>query len=255
MSLIKKNEMFLLEEIVKKNFSSKYKDSVLGIFWTILQPLLMMALFTIVFSTLFSRNIDHYPAFFLTGWCAYTFFSSTISVSMNALKFNKSILQRIPTPKYIFVLGGIISEFLNYIIMLILLIAIMIITHVPFHLTIILSIIPIISLLIMITGLSLILSIICVYYSDVKHLWGVVSLMFMYGSAIFYPVTIIPEPYRQYILLNPLLWIIQQLRSFILFGQVPPISNMINSILLSVIILIFGLIVFKKYENKVVMKF
>lgn len=253
MSLIKKNEIFLLEEIVKKNFSSKYKDSVLGILWTILQPLLMMALFTIIFSTLFGRNVENYPTFFLTAWCAYMFFSSAISISMNALKSNKYILQKMPVPKYIFVLGSIISEFLNYIIMLILLVVIMIITHVPFHLTIILSVIPIISLLIMITGLSFMLSIVCVYYSDIQHLWSVITLMLMYASALFYPIEIIPEPFRQYMLLNPLLWIIEQLRCFILYGQFPPIGNMVNSILLSIIILVFGLIIFKKYENKVAM--
>lgn len=249
------NNLFLLEEIVKKNFSSKYKDSFLGILWTILQPLLLMILFTIIFSTLFKKKVEYYPAFFLTAWCTYMFFSSSISISMNVLKSNKNILQRIPAPKYIFVLGSVISEFLNFIIMLILLVAIMIITHVPFHLTIILSVIPIISLLIMITGLSLMLSIVCVYYSDVKHLWSVFSLMLMYASALFYPIEIIPEPYRHYLLLNPLLWIIDQLRCFILYGQFPLIFTVVNSLLLSVIIFVLGLIVFKKYENKVVMNF
>ena len=73
MRLIKKNDMFLLEEIVKKNFSSKYKESLLGVMWTILSPLLMMALFTIVFSTLFSRNIDNFAVYFLCGWCLFHF--------------------------------------------------------------------------------------------------------------------------------------------------------------------------------------
>ena len=256
MSSIKKNDIFLLEEIVKKNFSSKYKDSVLGVMWTILSPLLMMALFTIIFSTIFGRNIQNFPVYFLSGWCLYQFFNSSISVSMNALKGNKSILQRTPAPKYIFVLGSILSEFLNYLIMLILLVVIMFITHAPFHFPIIFcSIIPIILLFVMIVGLGLILSIACVYYTDIKHLWSVISLMFMYASAIFYPMDIIPEPFRGYMMLNPLYWAINQFRCFVYHGIAPNGINLINFLLLSLIILICGIIVFKKYEDKVVTKF
>ena len=256
MSSIKKNDIFLLEEIVKKNFSSKYKESVLGVMWTILSPLLMMALFTIIFSTLFGRTIDNFAVYFLSGWCLFQFFNNSISASMNALKGNKSILQRTPAPKYIFVLGGILSEFLNYLIMLILLVSIMFITHATFHFPIIFcSIIPIISVFLMIVGLGLMLSIACVYYTDIRHLWSVISMMFMYASAIFYPMEIIPEPFRGYMMLNPLYWIIDQFRCFVYKGILPNGISLINSLLLSLIILICGIIVFKKYEDKVVTKF
>ena len=256
MRLIKKNDMFLLEEIVKKNFSSKYKESLLGVMWTILSPLLMMALFTIVFSTLFSRNIDNFAVYFLSGWCLFQFFVNSISVSMVALKDNKSILQRTPAPKYIFVLGAILSEFLNYLIMLILLVVIMFITHAPFHFPIIFcSIIPIISLFIMVVGLGLMVSIACVYYTDIRHLWTVLSMMFMYASALFYPIEIVPEPFRRYLLLNPLYWAIDQFRCFVYQGIALNPINLINFLLLSLIILICGIIIFKKYEDKVVTKF
>ena len=256
MNSIKKNDIFLLEEIVKKNFSSKYKDSILGVLWTILSPLFMMALFTIVFSTIFARNIDNFAVYFLCGWCLFHFFTSSISSSMDALRGNKAILKRTPAPKYIFVLGGILSEFLNYLIMLILLVVIMFITNAPFHFPIIFcSIIPIISLFIMIVGFGLMLSIACVYYADIRHLWGVISLMLMYASAIFYPMDIVPEPFREYMLLNPLYWAIDQFRCFVYLGIAPNVFNVINFLLLSLIILICGIIVFKKYEGKVVTKF
>lgn len=255
MNLIKKNEIFLLEEIVKKNFSSKYKDSILGIFWTILNPLLMMALFTIIFSTIFNRNIVNFPIYFLTGWCTFMYFTNSISTSMMALKGNKNILQKTPAPKYIFVIGAIISEFLNFLVMLLLLIIIMIITHAPFYWTMVLSIIPIISLSILISGIGFILSIACVYYTDIKHLWTVLSMVFMYASGIFYPMDIIPEPFRSYITtLNPLYWTIDQFRCFIYLGQIPGMHSIINFILISLIILVFGVIMFKKYENKVTLK-
>lgn len=256
MNFIKKNDLFLLEEIVKRNFSSKYKDSVLGILWTILSPLLMMALFTIIFSTIFGSRIENFQVYFLCGWCLFNFFTSSITASMNSLKGNKNILQRTPAPKFIFILGGIISELLNLIIMLILLVIVMFITHAPFHTSImIFSVIPLISLLIMITGLGLTLSVACVYYSDIQHLWGVVSIMLMYASAIFYPMSIIPEGYRQYLLLNPFFWIVDQFRCFTYYGIIPQLGYVINSLLISTIILVIGIIIFKKYERNVTMKF
>ena len=256
MKLFTKNELFLLEEIIKKNFVSKYKGSVLGVMWTILSPLLMMALFTIIFSTIFERNIENFPVYFLCGWCTYQFFAASISASMSSLKANQNILQRTPTSKYIFVLGGILSEFLNYVIMLMLLIGVMVVTKTPFHfLFMLFSFVPIFSMLVMVTGLGLILSIANVYYTDVQHLWSVLSMFLMYASAIFYPMSIIPEPYRQYLVLNPIYWIIDQLRCFLYHGIIPYYVYLSNSLILSFIILIVGIIIFNKYESKITMKF
>ena len=254
MNFVDTNKFFLLEEIVKRNFSAKYKDSVLGILWSVLKPLLVMMLLTIVFSTLFAGSVGNYPVYLLSGRCIYDFFVGAVGVSMMSIKGNAHILEKTPAPKYIFVLGSIISEFLNFIISLIILFGVMLVTNATFHITIPLLIIPLIPLVLMIIGVSLTLSILCVYYTDVHHLWGVVSLMIMYASAIFYPMDIIPEAYRQILMLNPVFWIIDQFRCFVDYGVFPNMMSIVNSVLLSLIILIFGIIVFKKYEKKVVMK-
>lgn len=256
MNLLNKNEFFLLEEVVKKNFAAKYKDSVLGIFWSILKPLLIMAMFTIIFSTIFGQRIANFPVYFLSAKCIFDFFNGAVMVSMNSIKGNKTILKMTNSPKYIFILGSVFSEFLNFIISLILLVAVMIVTNAPFYFSVLpVAIIPILSLLIMVTGLGLMLSIICVYYTDITHLWSVISLLLMYGSALFYPMSIIPEPYYSYMILNPIYWIIDQFRSIIYYGFIPQGIYMLNSLLLSSIILVMGLIIFKKYEKRVIMKF
>ncbi|MEE0935868.1 MAG: ABC transporter permease [Methanobrevibacter sp.] len=255
MNFIEDKDLFLLGEIVKKNFFSKYKDSVLGIFWTILKPLLMTVLFTIIFSTVFGRNIENFPVYFLSGRCIFEFFNGAVSVSILSIKGNKNILQKTAAPKYIFVLGSIISEFLTFLIYLILLFMVMIVTHAQFYLTMPLAVIPIISLIIMTTGVGLMLSIANVYYTDIQHLWGIVSIMIMYASALFYPMDIVPEPYCHYMMLNPIFWIIDQFRHFIYLGGMPQFFNVLNSLLLSTIILVCGIIIFKKYEKNVTMRF
>lgn len=256
MILIKKNELFLLEEIVKKNFAAKYKGSVLGILWSVIKPLVIMILMTIIFSTVFSRSIENYPIYLLSGKCIYDFFSAGTNLSAISLKGNQNILKKTDAPKHIFVLGSILSEFVNFLISLMILVSVMIVTNSTFHLgTMFLSIITIISLLLMMIGLGLILSISSVYYTDVEHLWSLVMYLQMYACAIFYPMDIIPEPYHQYMILNPFYWIIDQFRSFVVYGVIPNYTYILNSILLSSIVLVFGIIIFKKYEKVVTMKF
>ena len=253
--MLNKNGIFLLEEIIKKDFAAKYKDSVLGILWSVLKPLFIMVLLTIIFSTIFGNQIENYPVYFLSGKCIYDFFTAATSISVTTIKRNKNILKSTSAPKHIFVLGSILSEFMNFIITLIILVFVMIATHAPFHITIPLAIIPLISLLISIIGIGLILSIVCVYYTDVEHLWAVVVSLGMYASALFYPMDIIPEPYHSLLVLNPLYWIIDQFRLLAVYGTIPNIIYMINSLWTSTIILVIGLIIFKKYEKKVIMKF
>lgn len=249
------NKIFLLEEIIKKNFAAKYKDSLLGILWSILKPLLIMIILTIIFSTLFGRTIENYPVYLLSGKIIYDFFNSGTSIAMNAIKGNKNILQRTAAPRYVFVIGSVISESLNFFITLIILIAVMIVTKAPFHIeTIPLAILPLLFLVLMITGIGSVLSILCVYYTDIKHLWSVVTMMLMYGCAIFYPMDIIPEPYHKYMILNPLFWIIDQFRDLAIYGVVPNTLNMINAFILAMTLLVFGVIVFKKFEKRITIK-
>lgn len=255
MNFMNRKELFLLEEVVRKDFSSKYKDSKLGLIWSVLNPLLMVITLTIVFSTMLGKGIENYPVYLISGRYIFSYFTTTVGGSMGIIKSNKNVLKRTAAPKYIFVLGKIISEFINSIISFILLIIIMIVTGAPFHFLLIpFSIIPVISVTFMITGFSFMMSIVASYYSDVKHLWRVFSQMLMYCSAIFYLMDRIPEPYRQYLLLNPLYWAINQFRSFMVFGVVPDLLNIINLILLSLIIFVIGIIIFEKYENKVILK-
>ena len=256
MNILNTNHLFLLHELVKKNFSSKYKDSSLGILWSLLRPLLIMMVFTIVFSTVFGRSIKNYPVYYLVGRTVLDFFNGSITSSMNALRGNRNILIQTAAPKHIFVLASVITEFLNYLISLILVVGVMIATHAPFYFnTIPYMIIPVISLIMMTTGFSLVVSILAVYYSDIIHLWGVVSLLILYTSAIFYPMDIISEPFRSYAILSPVFWIIDQVRDYVYLGTMHSMSNTINSMLLSIIILIFGIIVFQAYRDRVSKRF
>ena len=248
------SEHFLLKQLVRKNFTSKYKDSILGILWSFINPLLTMLLLTAIFSTIFSHNISNYPVYFLAGRCIYDFFSSGTQIAMKSIKGNAGILKRIYVPRHIFAVGGVCSEFINFLISLIILVAVMYLTGLALNPIDILVIVPIVILFVMIMGVGLILSIVCTYFRDIEYLYNIFTMLLMYACAIFYPMEIIPEPLRSYAELNPVYMVIDQFRDIVMYNVVPNIMSIINSALFAAIVFVLGIIIFKKYQKRITLE-
>ena len=256
LELLKKgtSENFLLRQLIKKNFTSKYKDSVLGILWSFLNPLIQMAILTAIFSTIFARSIENFPVYFMAGRCVLDFFNAGTKSAMTSIKRNRSILQKIYVPRYIFALGNICSEFLNFLMSLIVMIAIMFATKSPFYFMSLFAIIPIATLFILITGVGLILAIVCTKFTDMEYLYKIFTSLLTYACAIFYPMSIVPQPVRGYMELNPIYGIIAQFREFIMFGRFPSQKIMITTFVFSIVIFIIGIILFRKYQDKLTLE-
>ena len=256
LDLLKKgtSENFLLKQLIKKNFTSKYKDSVLGILWSFLNPLITMAILTAIFSTVFARNIENFPVYFMAGRCVLDFFNAGTKSAMTSLKRNRSILQKIYVPRYIFALGNICSEFLNFLMSLIVMIAIMIVTKAPFYPKSIFAIIPVAILFILIIGVGLILAIVCTKFTDIEYLYKIFTQLLMYACAIFYPIDIVPQPVRGYMELNPVYGIIAQFREFIMYGRFPSQRIMMTTFIFSIVIFIIGIYIFRKYQDKITLE-
>lgn len=245
------SENFLLTQIIKKNFSSKYKDSVLGIFWSVLKPLLYMVMMTVIFSTIFKR-IDNFAVYFLSGYSLYQFFVSATNVSMFSLKNNKSILEKVKTSRYIFAIGGIFTEFINLLITLALLAVIMFVTKAPFYPTAIYGIVTIAILTVTIIGVGLILAILNSYFSDIGHLYGIFTIFLMYASAVFVPMESIPAWAAKYLSLNPLYQCIFQFREVVMYGHQLPMQSVIYTIICAIILFVAGVIIFNRFQDKVI---
>jgi lipopolysaccharide transport system permease protein len=248
------SENFLLKQIIKKNFTSKYKDSFIGVLWSFLNPLIEMALLTAIFSAVFARSIENFPVYFLTGRIVINFFNSGTKIAMNSIKANRSIFNKIFVPRYVFALGGICSEFLNFLMSIIVLIAIMILTQAPFYPMALLSVIPIGVLFMLITGIGLMLAIVCTKFSDIAYLYKIFTSLLVYACAIFYPITSVPQPMRGYMELNPVYGIIAQFRCFVMEGQFPSTRLMLTTFAFSLIIFIIGILVFRKYQNRITLE-
>ena len=248
------SENFLLKQIIRKNFTTKYKDSALGILWSFFNPLITMALLTAIFSSVFTRSIENFPVYFLTGRCVIDFFNSGTKIAMTSLKKNSSILNKIYMPRYIFAVGGVCSEFINFLMTLIVVIVIMLVTRAPFYPLALFSVIPIGILFLLIMGVGLILSILCTKFTDIEYLYRIFTSLLIYACAIFYPIDIVPQPIRQYMELNPVYGIIAQFREFVMYGRFPSTKLMLTTFVTSLIIFIIGVLLFKKYQNRITLE-
>ncbi|PAV06431.1 ABC transporter [Methanobacterium bryantii] len=244
---------YLLVELVKRDIKIKYRRSVLGIFWSFLNPLLMMIVLTLIFSTIFKRNIENFPVYLLTGKIVFDFYAGGSIAAMKSIKRNASIIKKVYVPKYMYSLSSVLSNFVTFALSLIVLFGVMIVTNAPFTIYILFAILPIFLLLLFTIGVGLILASITVFFRDIEHLYDVFITMLLYGSAIFYPVEIIPESYRFLFELNPVFALISLCRDSFTYGRIFELNTLLYASVVSVVLFILGILLFYKYQDKFIL--
>lgn len=243
----------LLRELVVRDIKLKYRRSILGLLWSLLNPLLMMIVLTIIFSSLFKRNIDNFPVYLLTGRMIFVFFSETTNQAMMSIISNSSLIKKVYLPKYILPLSKALSSYINLMFSLLALIIVMIVTKIKITWVLILFPLPLIYTLIFSIGVGLVLSTYAVFFRDLVHLYSVLLTAWMYFTPIFYPVEIIPERYLFLVKSNPLYYIVQCFREIVLYGRIPSLSLNLICLAIAIITLFFGLIIFYKNQNKFIL--
>lgn len=243
----------LLWEFVKKDIKLKYRNSFLGILWSMLNPLLIMLVLTFLFSTLFKNKIPNFPVYCLSGRLIYDYFAQATNQSMNSITGKSSLIKKIYVPKYLYTLSKVISSFIIFLISLIPLIVIMIVTHVKITKVFLLSFYPLICLFFICLGVGLVLATINVFFRDMQHLYSVILMIIMYASAIFYSADIVNPKYVFILNLNPIFPVIKVFRDCVLYGQITAYYSWILCAIYAVLSVIIGLIVFYKKQDKFIL--
>lgn len=243
----------LLIELVKRDIKIKYRRSVLGIFWSFLEPLLFMIVLTIIFSTLFKHTIPNYPVYLLTGRLVFEFYAQGTGSSMNSIIKNAPIIKKIYVPKYMYILGVTFSSLITFMLSLIVLFIVMIATHAQFTLYMLTGIIPIALLLVFTIGVGLIIATATVFFRDIEHLYGVFLTLLMYGSAIMFPIQIIPENYQFLVTWNPIYAFISLFRDSFMYGTWFDPFELAFATISAVAALVIGVILFYKYQDKFIL--
>ena len=230
----------LIYQLVRRDIVTRYKRSVLGIAWTMLQPFGMMAIMTIVFSNLF-QSVKGYPTYILSGLVAWTFFSQTTTAAIYQVVWGGTLFRRIYLPHTSFALSAVGTGFVNLVLSLAPLFALMILTGRQLHWSILFVPIAMALLTAFALGIGLFLSALGVYFPDVVEMYQIVLVAWMYMTPIIYPEEILPESYRFWITnLNPMYHLIQIFRKPIYDGVLPAWGELVTAGLIALATLIIG---------------
>jgi ABC-type polysaccharide/polyol phosphate export permease len=248
----------LVLTLVARELKVRYRRSVLGFLWTMLQPLLMMLVFYVVFSELFRFQMPHYPVYALAGILFWNFFSQSIVSSMNSLRGNATLLQKLPVPKAVFPLATVISGVVNLLFALVpTLLIVAIFEHRPGNwlsgLSPALLFLPVSILLaaLFTLGAGLLLSPLAVFFSDVVELVGVLLTVLMYLTPIFYPIDILPPKMRWVVRFNPVRSILEVFRDPIQQSKVPPLAHLAVCIGITAVALVVGALAFRRSSDRI----
>lgn len=244
---------FLLKQLVSRDFKTKYKRSVLGMAWSFLNPLLTMSVQYVVFSTLFKSDIPNYPVYLLSGIVLMSFFNESVSMGMTSITSNVSLIKKVYIPKYIYPISRVVSSTINFGFSLIPLFLVMVFTKTRIHASVLLLAFDILCLIGFVTGMSLLLTTAMTFFQDTQFLWGVISMMWMYLTPVFYPETIIPLEFRTLFHMNPMFQYIKFARVCIINGNSPDPWSYLWCLLSSLVVLLLGIFVFKRNQDKFIM--
>ena len=240
---------FILKRMIYTNFKTRYKRSYLGVIWSLLNPLLNMVVFVVIFSNLFRFDIPHYPLYIFAGNMIFSFYSSSTAEAMMQIIGNGPMIRRVYLPKTVYVISGIGINGINLILTAIPFIIIAFIDKVEYSSALFLIIPAILLLTFFVVGMSLLVATITTYLNDFSQIWSVILTLWMYLTPLFYPETIIPDEFIVAFRLNPMYIFVTLFRDPVLYQKIPDPVLWINGSLYGFGVLILGWWIFTKHSN------
>ena len=230
----------LTRQLISRNIKTRYKRSVLGVAWTMLSPLLMMTVLTIVFSNLFKSGLEHYTVFLITGFTLWAFFAQTSAGIMTELTWGGSLISKIYVPPSVFAISAIGSGFVNFLLALIPLMLIVVVMQLPLTWSLLFLPVPILFTSMFTLGVGLVLSRLAIYFRDVVEMYQILIMVWFYASPIIYPIEAVGEDKQILLLINPMYYLIEIFRAPIYQGRLPDPELVLVSGAVSVTTLVVG---------------
>ncbi len=245
-----KKYRFLFEELVKRDFKKKYKRTVLGVLWSVLAPLLNVLVLMLVFVNFFGKSQEHFIIYIFCGTMCMSFYTETTQGCMRALMANAAIFTKINVPKVLFLLSKAFQSFINFLLTFAVFLVFCAGDGIRFGWHMLAMLYPITWLLVLSFGVGMILSALYVFFRDVEYLYGIFLTLLGYVSAVFYPVTMLPEQWRFLFYGNPLYVYITYFRTVTIDGAVPSVMLHLLCAAYALLFLIIGFAIYKKCNHE-----
>ena len=249
--------LFLLKQLISRDFKVKYKRSVLGIVWSLLYPLLQMAVMALVFSQMFRFTMEgtNYVIYLMTGIVIFQFFSEATNQAMSSIVSNFCLIRKIYIPKYLFPLSKSLFAGINFLLTLIpllLLVILSIFGKDPCYINWYYLLLPYIfaMLLLFAVGIGFILSAVSVFLRDMLYIYGIVLTIWQYFTPIFWNMSILPTSYQIFFKCNPLYQFLNSTRMIVLYSSMPSWTSLLLCAVFGIGTFIIGCAVFRKSQDK-----
>ncbi len=244
---------YLLFNLVSKDFKLKYRRSILGVLWSVLNPLLTMIVLSAVFSQLFRFQIENYPVYFILGQTLFAMMTDGVGEAMSSIIDSASLIKKVKVNKLVFPIEKVLFALVNYAFSLIAIFLVM--TFFQIQPTILLCMIPVVVLMVSIfsLGLSFLLSSLATFFHDFLHLWGVLVTLWTYLTPLFYPVDILPEWMLSLMWFNPMYHYVSMMRNVALYGVFPGWTEIAICLGMALVTLVVGYLVFSKLQKKFIL--
>jgi len=252
-SLELRKNWFVLSSLVSRDFKLKYRRSMLGVAWSILNPLLMMAVMTAVFQNIFRWNIPMFALYLILGQTLFALMANSTSGGLWAIISNAGLIKKIRIEKALFPIQKVFSELINFALSLVGVVAVMIWFKVTPGPPLLLLPVLLVYMIIFCTGLCLALSALAVFFRDMIHLWGVFILMWTYLTPIFYPIEGVPAWLRSIERFNPMFQYIRYFRNIVMYDTVPDLRANAICLAIALISFVIGLLIFRASSRRFIL--
>ncbi|MBR4603262.1 MAG: ABC transporter permease [Kiritimatiellae bacterium] len=250
MQVILSKYRFLFEELVKRDFKKKYKRTALGMWWSMLSPLLMLLVMKVVFENFFGRTIDHYTTYLFCGLLTFNWFAESTNGGMRSLSGNAAIFTKVNIPKYLFLFAVNVQTLINFALTLLVFFVFCAIDRVEFSWKFVCLLYPILTMQLFNVGIGMVLSAMFVFFRDIDYLWRVLLQLLMYGSAIFYQVDSLQPSVQRLFAFNPVYRHIAYFREIVLGGTVPSFGTHMALLGFAVAAFAAGAYMYKRYNTR-----
>lgn len=245
-----KRHQFLFEELVKRDFKQKYKQTSFGILWSLLSPLLTLLVMKLVFTQFFGRNTPHYTTFLFSGNLVFSYYRESTTGGMHALVGNKDIFSKVPVPKYLFVLSRNASSLINFLLTMVIFFVFAAFDNITFSWRFFALIYPVLCLVVFNVGVGFILSALYLFFRDLSYLYQIFTLLLTYMSAIFYQIDSFSPAAQRLFLLNPMYVYIKYFRVIVIDGGFPSLSFHLLMLLYASLAIGIGGLIYKKCNQR-----
>lgn len=249
----------LLQNLVTKDLKIKYRRSVLGIAWSVLNPLFTMLVLTQVFGLLLKIKVENFATYYIVGYSIWSFFSEATTNSLSSVISAAPLIRKVYIPKYVFPLEKCFFSFVNFSFTLVAVLLVMLIQGVYPSFYTLLFPIPVIYAFIFVCGMCLFLSAANVYFRDIEHLYSVLLTVWMYLTPIIYPISLLDSAggfalvVKRIVYLNPLTHYVEYFRSVVMYATLPGIKENLICLGMSLAMFVFGAFVFSKAQKKFIL--